>query len=528
MRLRRRRKRNSRFHAVALVLFVSSVVTIVKMHGVVVRYTSSFLPSSSAADALIPALLGNTTTTTTTTINEEPGDTNDIVMHLNNPSFVEQEKTTTILLDDDGCGLHLAAGQTAGFHEQQHNTPPAPAPPHWKPYDSQQSNYMKEVETCVMRISFWTWRWSRVGPRQMIDTTLGMLDCQQDRQQDGHGHDFEDIQQSLRNWAKQYRHIWFVGDSILGQQFDVLQCMLDPDATLDNHTELSRYFVYNHALDKIDRSTIVQASEREQVKMYAGDDAEQFMLLHNETLAYPFSSTINSTGTSFERITHGFLFDKQEKALYQTAFPTLMNKYATSHDAIVMNAGAAHYDHTRMDNMDKALRRIARASRESNTPIFYMEPTPENWKTSNGMFKDIKPRYNNGCHPLSEARMNGTDSSEGVHQMQPLSELNSASMNIYTKLYPELFIPASNINLAKIAPKASWRSDLARSIFREEGSSSTGISGDVSKVKLVPIFWQFAMSKNVSSNVHEEDCSHRSLSAIVNMNIQMVRIMASQ
>jgi hypothetical protein len=30
---------------------------------------------------------------------------------------------------------------------------------------------------------------------------------------------------------------------------------------------------------------------------------------------------------------------------------------------------------------------------------------------------------------------------------------------------------------------------------------------------------------NVTSNVHEGDCTHRSLSAIVNMNIQMVRHM---
>ena len=76
-----------------------------------------------------------------------------------------------------------------------------------------------------------------------------------------------------------------------------------------------------------------------------------------------------------------------------------------------------------------------------------------------------------------------------------------------------------------MAPKASWRSDLARSVFRErrsfDGGAGTGAS-DCCKVKLIPIFWQFAMS-NVSTDVHDGGCTHRSLSAIVNMNIQMMR-----
>ena len=45
----------------------------------------------------------------------------------------------------DSCGPNL--GQP-GFENID--------PPQWKQYDRQQSNYMKEVETCVLRIKIWT------------------------------------------------------------------------------------------------------------------------------------------------------------------------------------------------------------------------------------------------------------------------------------------------------------------------------------------------------------------------------------
>jgi len=387
----------------------------------------------------------------------------------------------------DSCGPHL--GQP-GFDSIN--------PPRWKQYDSQQTSYMKEVETCVLRFEMWKGHWSMKGGTQKIDTTLGMLDCQEE---------YGDIQQSLRNWAKQYRRIWFVGNSVLGQQFDVLQCMLDPQATL-NRTELSRFFIYDHASDAINRSTIVEADETEQAYLYTHENSSKF--LHNES---------SPSSTSFERVHHGYLFDEQEKTLYETAFPTII-KLATSNDAIVMNAGA-HYDHTRMEPMENTLRLIAKESHQTNASIFFIEPIPENWKTSNGMYGGW-PRghkYTGGCHQLNEAQINGEDDIDGVFKMPPLSELSNASMNVYTKLYPELSKTTSNSRLTEIAPKASWRCDLTRSIFGR-GSS---ISKD-DKVKLIPIFWQLVVS-NVTSNVHEGDCTHRSLSAIVNMNIQMVRHM---
>ena len=404
----------------------------------------------------------------------------------------------------DSCGPNL--GQP-GFENID--------PPQWKQYDRQQSNYMKEVETCVLRIKIWTEHWSRTGPTQHINTTQGMFDCKD-------GDDYEDIQQSLRNWDKQYRRIWFVGNSILGQQFDVLMCLLDPQATL-NRTELSRYFTYDHESDTINQSTVEELKEKAQSKLYTLDNDNSAKFLHNQS---------SPSSTSFERVLHGYLFHDKERTLYETAFPTII-KYATNQDAIIMNAGA-HYDHTRMESMENALRFIANQSLRTDASMFFIEPTPETWKTSNGMVapSSLWPRgykNDNGCLALKEARINGTDHMDGVLKMPPVSELNNASMVVYNKLYPEL-LKTGNENgnvshLSHMAPKASWRSDLARSVFRErrsfDGGAGAGAS-DCCKVKLIPIFWQFAMS-NVSTDVHDGDCTHRSLSAIVNMNIQMMR-----
>lgn len=414
------------------------------------------------------------------------------ILNFNKPTTIHMKKSKSSRIDEGhhesgGCGVNLGK---PGF---DHINAPL-----WKQYNNQQAGYMKEVEACVLKLEMWKGHWSMIGPLQSINTTLGMFDCEED---------FMDIQSSLRKWAKQYRRIWFFGDSIIGQQFDVLQCMLDPQAT-SNQTELSRYFVYNHTSNKVNRTKIIEAGEPEQNTLYMSRNSERF--LHNET--YPST-------TAFERIFNGYLFDEKETPLYVTAFPTII-KYATNEDAIVVSAGA-HYNHRRMDLMEKALRHVEKESRRTEASIFFIEPTPENWKTSNGMYGGW-PRgfkYEDGCHQLSKARINGTDNTEGVHKNQPLSELNNSSMKVYERIYPEIMQVMNNSELSEVAAKASWRCDLARSIFGGENS----ISGKV-KVKLIPIFWQLALS-DISSNVHEGDCTHRSLTAIVNVNIQMMRHM---
>mmetsp|Transcript_40669 Transcript_40669/g.86615 ORF Transcript_40669/g.86615 Transcript_40669/m.86615 type:complete len:397 (-) Transcript_40669:183-1373(-) len=240
----------------------------------------------------------------------------------------------------------------------------------------------------------------------------------------------------VRSTIKKYRHIWFVGDSILRQQFNTLQCMLDPSARA-----YWTYLLFDHLTNSIS---------------FLDED-------------YPLH--LNQPGplsTIIEMRSWGWMFDHSESPLYETTFPSIL-RVATENDAIILNAGA-HYNDQRVNLMEKALRFIAQQSLKTNATIYYIEPTPEEWKTSNGMYR------------------------RGTHQ----------GCSTLTK---DQLIDGS--------PPASWRSDLARSIFANSESNDH-------MVNFVPTFWQL-IATNHTTNRNEYDCTHKSLSAAYFMNSQLLR-----
>ena len=154
--------------------------------------------------------------------------------------------------------------------------------------------------------------------------------------------------------------------------------------------------------------------------------------------------------------------------------------------------------------MEKALRFIAEQSTKTKAAVFYMEPTPEEWNSSNGMFHGDRRGYS--CHVLTQDQLFGHGNKPG----SSLDQLPERSARVSNKLYPKLTISNTTQSLP-----AYWRSDLTRSVFLDSTNHD---------VKFVPIFWQLVLS-NETSNCNRFDCTHKSLSASIFMNLQLLRAM---
>ena len=395
----------------------------------------------------------------------------------NSPSTTSTPKELPVPTKvNPGCGAYLRPTSKLAYlrpnqlgyeHSYGLDTYNSPTP-HWRPYSKDEFQSYQEVQACTQNIKL-NAKWS--------STTLiavnPMLECEED---DGN------ITTELLNSIKKYQRIWFVGDSILGQQFNAMQCMLDPNSTTTrSYIPQSQILHFNHSSNSI---SIISDSTRASF---------------HPALGYSNISGV----TILERVSWGWKFDSNETKLYNTSFPSLIES-ATEHDAIILDGGA-HYNHERMDLMEKALRFIAEQSTKTKAAVFYMEPTPEEWKSSNGMFHG----NNRGatCHVLTQDKLVGHSNKKPGWSLNQLSE---RSAHVINKLYPNLTISNTTQSLP-----AYWRSDLARSVFLDSTDHN---------VKFVPTFWQLVLS-NETSNCNGSDCTHKSLSASIFMNLQLLRAM---
>ena len=84
---------------------------------------------------------------------------------------------------------------------------------------------------------------------------------------------------------------------------------------------------------------------------------------------------------------------------------------------------------------------------------------------------------------------------------------NDQFTSVMEQLYHQDEIPSK---LSLTVPPATWRSDLAQSIFLNDD-----------KVNFVPTYHHLLQS-NIKSNRNERDCTHKSLSATYFMNLQLL------
>jgi hypothetical protein len=290
----------------------------------------------------------------------------------------------------------------------------------------------------------------------------------------------------IQSAVKYYETIWFIGDSLLEQQFYIFLCMVDPLMTRDQ--------IHGSGLPG------------------AGNDGSPLHTIANQW-TYNHS---NGAATKVIYSKSGFQWHRPEANLYVDAFPKAVASL-NEKGAIVLDA-SAHYDAHHFALMERALTFIRDKSLVTNASIFYVEATPEEWPTSNGMFTK-------GCMWLCQCEALGADRIMGrgslsdpkVNLTKTVALLSSGDppINFFGKFFPDLaFANNTELCIPDCVP-ATWRSDLARSILNETTNS----------VHMVPVWYQLVAKKSPSGRMPTGDCTHKSLDAVLMMNQQLVRSM---
>ncbi len=173
-----------------------------------------------------------------------------------------------------------------------------------------------------------------------------------------------------------------------------------------------------------------------------------------------------------------------------------------------------HYHSPHLNEFEKVINVIADLSTNANTSVFYMEPSMEEWPTSNDIF--VGPcMWRCRCEFLDQFRLIGrgnySDPTGNIDNnfvsKQPTPPVSNQILNL---LYPNL--PWTN-NTEKCFPDclpATWRMDIARTILATVENS---------------IFWQLHAKGLPSSRMAVGDCTHMSLDAVLLMNEQLARSM---
>lgn len=311
----------------------------------------------------------------------------------------------------------------------------------------------------------------------------------------------------LEDTLKRYRNILFIGDSLVRHQFFTMVCMLDPNAAPQHFTKYHEangdgaefHFVYNHSTTTNTANT-------------------------NMTNA----TTVTNLTTSLHYASYGPSFNRKMRHLYKDAFPWAIGNY-TQEDAIVTDT-SRHFPSKDIGLYTNVLDYLQDQSINSSASFYYMEPTPEEWATSNGIW--AKPcGWKCTCRPLDEPKLKGwatpndpnvdlaRNDTKGAHLYVP-------SFDHFIKLYPNQnrtraftthMDPANVTCLPDCAP-ADWRVRSVRSKILHHPNPKT-------KFQLVPTYWQLVGRSHHSSATLKGDCTHRSLDAYVMMNEQLIRTM---
>jgi hypothetical protein len=375
--------------------------------------------------------------------------------------------------DDDGCGL-------IGIDNI--------SKPKWRNYTLEESMEVEDLKQCITN----TGRFGnmRIGP-SVNDDFHTKLDCKIQLTLD-----------KIRSIVKQYDNIHLIGDSILEQQFWILQCMLDTTLGKDSSPSGKPWNVHKQGQQS-------------------------------------FSFTFYSTNIYYKK--GGYNFDPEEKFFYETDFPNTVKQTTStgsSRDAIIVNAGA-HYDSTRVHLHIKAIQQIMEQSTKTNATMYYIEPTTEEWPTTNGMYF---PGCNNRCtcESLTKDRLLGRGGKLTFPNLNlkyknrlPGDYRNSTTLNIKQHLHGLLQRNSSSLesfydeHCYPDCLPATWRVDIARRLLRNRQH----VNQQDNRLRIVPAFYQLLAKETptgkgvgkLGSNIG--DCTHKTMEALIVMNEQLIRRM---
>lgn len=292
----------------------------------------------------------------------------------------------------------------------------------------------------------------------------------------------------LRSTLSRYETVWLHGDSVMEQTFYTLACMMNSSITgLPTEADLGG--------PKKMRWTVNLGGQ--------GRLIEKFTYTHAQGR------------TEFRFSRYGIKWGLQDN-LYKYDFPFAV-RTLTSKDIIFTTGASSHYAAGQASQFEKALEFISSQSKLANATIYLLEPTPEEWPTTNGMWTK-SCIFRCGCKALTEERLLGHGkfiTKDIAKDKQYTDTVGKPETEFFHRLYP-------NMNTSKLAggdciPNClpnSWRTDFVRKWEKN-------ITSD--KLHIVPIYWQLASIKNGHTGRGHGDCTHRNLYATELMLFQLVR-----
>jgi hypothetical protein len=365
----------------------------------------------------------------------------------------------------------------------------------WSNLSSNEIKFYDTVKSCALRIANGSLKnWEKTDTSK-----LKMLRCDRN------------ITETVmfQSSIKEYETVWFIGDSVLCQQFFALICTVDPSVTWDQITgeneepdTIGFEWIYNHS--------------------------------HGRTTKFVFSK-------------FGILWQNLEHNLYVDAFPKAIASL-NDKSAIVLDA-AVHYSSVKGPLLEKALdfmsdlsSSAASSSNSTAASVFFMEPIPEEWPTSNGIYSYFFGGKT--CEALTPERILGRGNISNIlanpSQMRKRKRAGASTLvllrslsEFFGRLYPDLaFLNDTDSCIPDCLP-ATWRVDLVRSKLLLKSSSSNSSTTTITMtpredIILVPVWWQLVGKKSPSGRSMPDekgDCTHKSLEAGMMMNQQLMRSM---
>jgi len=393
-------------------------------------------------------------------------------------------------LYEDGCGL-LEAKDMSTLQQRQTAV-------NWAPYNSTSGLVSEEERTYFAKV----YECARQFPHSYFETmdTKDFYLTKDKTRMDKLLCNMKITHDRVLDTLQQHRHILFVGDSILRQQYFAFVCMLDPNATqgsfatfYDGTGESANFeYVYNHSSTKTSTGT---------------------------------TDTANAT-TTLHYAAFGPQYNHRMEHLYETAFPYAVGNYSAA-DAIVTDA-SRHFHSGDVHLFHSILKYMQDSATARPASFYYMEPTPEEYPTSNGIYSG--PCWENcTCQVHNDLTLKGRATPIDNYRKHG-EKLGAPKFEDFIQLYPDqnwthsftTDVNDTDMSCLPDCVPADWRVRLVRS--KMLGNSSQHMP-PTTTFQLVPTFWQLVGRNHHSSASVHQDCTHRSLDAIMMMNEQLVRSM---
>ena len=186
-------------------------------------------------------------------------------------------------------------------------------------------------------------------------------------------------------------------------------------------------------------------------------------------------------------------------------------RFANLIQEILTTGAAVHYEARAGTEFEKALDFISTQSILANASIYLIEPMPEEWPTTNGMFTTSCMWFCE-CEQLTNKRLIGrgqfTQPPENTTYDEEYAMVRGKpEVDFFKRLYPNMDPSWLAINSEKCIPNCmpnTWRIDLLRKYLVENTTNKNDIH-------LVPIYWQLMSIPEGNTGRGKGDCTHRNL-----------------